>query len=103
MRKLSLPAWARAADISDLLKLSVPIAITRMSMMLMGITDAIVLGQYAPGELPYILNSWLPMGVSIGFGMGLLLGTQVLTSELIGIGRKADTGRIFRPCAGRCW
>ena len=96
MRKLSLPAWARAADISDLLKLSVPIAITRMSMMLMGITDAIVLGQYAPGELPYILNSWLPMGVSIGFGMGLLLGTQVLTSELIGIGRKADTGRIFR-------
>lgn len=96
MRKLSLPAWARAADISDLLRLSVPIAITRMSMMLMGITDAIVLGQYAPGELPYILNSWLPMGVSIGFGMGLLLGTQVLTSELIGIGRKADTGRIFR-------
>jgi MATE family multidrug resistance protein len=96
MRKLNLPAWARAADISDLLKLSVPIAITRMSMMLMGITDAIVLGQYAPGELPYILNSWLPMGVSIGFGMGLLLGTQVLTSELIGLGRKADTGRVFR-------
>ena len=96
MRKFSLPAWVRPADISDLLKLSVPIAITRMSMMLMGITDAIVLGQYAPGELPYILNSWLPMGVSIGFGMGLLLGTQVLTSELIGIGRKADTGRIFR-------
>ncbi len=96
MQTFSLPAWARPADISDLLKLSVPIAITRMSMMLMGITDAIVLGQYAPAELPYILNSWLPMGVSIGFGMGLLLGTQVLTSELIGIGRKEDTGRVFR-------
>ena len=65
-------------------------------MMLMGITDAIVLGQYAPGELPFILNSWLPMGVSLGFGMGLLLGTQVLTSELLGIGHKAETGRIFR-------
>ena len=67
MRTLSLPAWARPADISDLLKLSVPIAITRMSMMLMSMTDAVVLGQYAPGELPYILNSWLPIGVSLGF------------------------------------
>ena len=65
-------------------------------MMLMGITDAIVLGQYAPGQLPFILNSWLPIGVSLGFGMGMLLGTQVLTSELLGIGHKAETGRIFR-------
>ncbi|MFH1518031.1 MAG: MATE family efflux transporter [Pseudomonadota bacterium] len=96
MARAGWPAWARASDISDLLRLSVPIAISRMSMMLMGITDAIVLGQYAPGELPFILNSWLPMGVSLGFGMGLLLGTQVLTSELLGIGHKAETGRIFR-------
>lgn len=96
MARAGWPAWARASDISDLLRLSVPIAISRMSMMLMGITDAIVLGQYAPGELPFILNSWLPMGVSLGFGMGLLLGTQVLTSELLGTGHKAQTGRIFR-------
>jgi MATE family multidrug resistance protein len=96
MARAGWPAWARASDISDLLRLSIPIAITRMSMMLMGITDAIVLGQYSPGELPFILNSWLPIGVSLGFGMGLLLGTQVLTSELLGIGHKAETGRIFR-------
>ena len=96
MARAGWPAWARASDISDLLRLSVPIAISRMSMMLMGITDAIVLGQYAPGQLPFILNSWLPIGVSLGFGMGMLLGTQVLTSELLGIGHKAETGRIFR-------
>ena len=96
MARAGWPAWARASDISDLLRLSVPIAISRMSMMLMGITDAIVLGQYAPGQLPFILNSWLPIGVSLGFGMGMLLGTQVLTSELLGVGHKAETGRIFR-------
>jgi multidrug resistance protein, MATE family len=96
MRTLSLPAWARPADISDLLKLSVPIAITRMSMMLMSMTDAVVLGQYAPGELPYILNSWLPIGVSLGFSIGILLGIQVLTSELLGTGRAGASGRIFR-------
>ena len=91
-----LPAWARPSDIADLMRLSVPIAISRMAMMLMGVTDAIVLGQYAPGELVYVLNAWLPMGISLGLGLGILLGVQVLTSELLGTGREADSGRIFR-------
>ena len=91
-----LPAWARPSDIADLMRLSVPIAISRMAMMLMGVTDAIVLGQYAPGELAYVLNAWLPMGISLGLGLGILLGVQVLTSEQLGVGREKDSGRIFR-------
>jgi MATE family multidrug resistance protein len=91
-----LPAWARPSDIADLMRLSVPIAISRMAVMLMGVTDAIVLGQYAPGELAYVLNAWLPMGISLGLGLGILLGVQVLTSELLGVGREKDSGRIFR-------
>jgi len=96
MTKSRLPAWARPADIADLMRLSVPIAISRMAMMLMGLTDAIVLGQYAPDELAYVLNAWLPMGISLGLGLGILLGVQVLTSELLGVGKEADSGRIFR-------
>lgn len=91
-----LPAWARPSDVADLMRLSVPIAISRMAMMLMGVTDAIVLGQFAPAELAYVLNAWLPMGVSLGLGLGILLGVQVLTSELLGVGREKDSGRIFR-------
>ena len=90
------PAWMRATDIADLLRLSVPIAVSRMSMMLMSLTDAIVLGQNAPGELPYVLNSWLPIGISLGFGMGILLGVQVLTSECVGRGERQESARIFR-------
>ncbi len=95
-----LPAWARGTDILDLLRLSVPIAVSRMSMMLMALTDAIVLGQAAEGELPFVLNSWLPMGISLGLGMGLLLGVQVLTSEMMGQGRGHESGRIFRRGLG---
>lgn len=91
-----LPAWARAKDIADLLRLSVPIAVSRMAVMLMGLTDAIVLGQYAPEELAFVLSAWLPIGVSLGFGMGILLGVQVLTSRLLGVGLEAGSGRIFR-------
>lgn len=96
MSRRAWPAWMRAGDIADLLRLSVPIAISRMSMMLMSLTDAIVLGQNAPGELPYVLNSWLPIGVSLGFGMGILLGVQVLTSEFVGRGEPRESARVFR-------
>lgn len=96
MFKRGLPAWMRASEIIDLLRLSGPIAISRASVMCMALTDAIMLGQYAHGELAFVLNSWLPMGVSLGFGMGILLGVQVLTSELMGVGDEAQSGRIFR-------
>jgi len=96
MTQRAWPAWARASEIIDLLRLSGPIAISRAAMMLMGITDAIVLGQMAPGELPFVLNSWLPIGVSLGLGTGILIGVQVLTSELMGVNREQESGRIFR-------
>ena len=97
-QKRAWPAWARADEITDLLRLSVPIAISRMSVMLMSLTDAIVLGQVKGQEyeLAFVLNSWLPIGISLGLGMGLLLGVQVMTSELIGQGQQQATGRVFR-------
>ncbi|MEM9667740.1 MAG: MATE family efflux transporter [Pseudomonadota bacterium] len=96
MSRRGRPAWLRGSEIFDLLRLSGPIAISRMSMMLMALTDAIVLGQVAEGDLPFILNSWLPMGICLGMGMGLLLGVQVLTSELMGQGKEGESGRIVR-------
>lgn len=96
MTQRAWPAWARASEIVDLLRLSVPIAVSRMSMMLMSVTDAIVLGQFDESELPFVLNSWLPIGIALGLGMGLLLGVQVLTSELLGRNEAQHSGRIFR-------
>ncbi len=101
MTRRDWPGWMRTNDILDLLKLSVPIAISRMSWMLIALTDAIVLGQGAASELPLILNAWLPIGVSLGLGMGILLGVQVLTSELMGQAKPGETGRIFRR--GMVW
>ena len=103
MTQRAWPAWARASEILDLLRLSGPIAILRLSWMLMGLTDAIVLGQVKgqEHELAFILNSWLPIGVTLGFGMGILLGVQVLTSELVGRGEEHLSGRIFRR--GMAW
>jgi len=91
-----LPEWARPSEIVDLTRLAVPVAMSRASFMLMGLTDAIVLAWYAPGQLPLVLNGWLPSGVTMGFGMGLMLGVSVMTAELSGQGRADETGRILR-------
>ncbi len=96
MNRSRLPAWASPKDMLDLTRLAVPVAISRASFMLMSLTDAVLLGRYAPGELPFVLNGWLPIGVLFGFGMGLMIGVQVLTAELNGAGRDGETGRIFR-------
>ncbi len=103
MTQRAWPAWARASEILDLLRLSGPIAISRLSWMLMGLTDAIVLGQVKgqEHELAFILNSWLPIGITLGFGMGILLGVQVLTSEMVGRGQAHLSGRVFRR--GMLW
>jgi MATE family multidrug resistance protein len=90
------PAWVRPSAIVDLLRLATPIAISRASMMLMGLTDTIILSQNAAGELPYILNSWFPIGIFLGMSMGLLLGVSILTAEMSGRGDRKNTGRIFR-------
>ena len=103
MTQRAWPAWARASEILDLLRLSGPIAISRLAWMLMGLTDAIVLGQIKgqEHELAFILNSWLPIGITLGFGMGILRGVQVLTSEMVGRGEEHLSGRIFRR--GMAW
>ncbi len=90
------PEWARPSEILDLTRLAVPVAMSRASFMLMGLTDAIILAWYAPGQLPLVLNGWLPSGVTMGFGMGLMLGVSVMTAELSGQGRASETGRIVR-------
>ncbi|MEM9054277.1 MAG: multidrug transporter, partial [Pseudomonadota bacterium] len=103
MTQRAWPAWARASEIQEHLRLSGPIAISPQSWLLIGRADAIVLGQVKgqEHELAFILNSWLPIGVTLGFGMGILLGVQVLTSELVGRGEQHLSGRIFRR--GMAW
>jgi len=91
-----LPEWARPSEIVDLTRLATPVAMSRASFMLMGLTDAIILAWYAPGQLPLVLNGWLPSGVTMGFGMGLMLGVSVMTAELSGQGKAEETGRILR-------
>jgi MATE family multidrug resistance protein len=93
---MRLPSYLNRRDIVDLARLATPVALSRTSFMLMGLTDAVILARHAPGQLPHILNAFLPVGVAMGFGLGLMVGVQVLTAEMTGAGRDLETGRIIR-------
>ncbi len=92
----NLPAWAQPDQVVDLLRLAFPVALSRLSLPLMSVTDAVVLGRMQQLEVPYISISWLLMSVGLAAGMGLLQGVQVFTAELNATGQYHNTGRVFR-------
>jgi MATE family multidrug resistance protein len=82
--------------LAALLRLARPIIVSRLAIMMMGLCDVIVVGQYAAEELAYQSLGWAPTGVVLVTAIGLLLGVQILTARHIGEGRKALAGAVWR-------
>jgi MATE family multidrug resistance protein len=80
----------------ELLKLAGPNVLSRLGIMAMGLTDAIVVGHYSAVELGYHALGWAPTVTVLVAGIGLLLGVQVLTARHIGAGRPERTGPVLR-------
>lgn len=83
-------------SLRELFKLASPVVLSRLGIMAMGLTDAIVVGHYSSVELGYHALGWAPTMVVLTTGVGLLMGVQVLTAQLTGEGRPADAGGVLR-------
>ncbi|MGL6043090.1 MAG: MATE family efflux transporter [Sandaracinobacteroides sp.] len=93
-----ISSTSRAPDgtYRELLKLAGPNVVSRLGIMAMGLTDAIVVGQYSAVELGYHSLGWAPTVTVLVAGIGLLIGVQVLTARMIGAGQPERTGAILR-------
>ncbi len=80
----------------ELLRLAGPNVLSRLGIMAMGITDAIVVGHYSAVELGYHALGWAPTVTVLVAGIGLLIGVQVLTARHIGAGHPERTGAVLR-------
>ena len=87
-------------ELAELLKLSGPVVISRLGIMAMGLSDAIVVGRYSATELGYHALGWAPSSVIVTMAIGLLTGVQVMTARAIGEGRLHDTGAVLRRGLG---
>lgn len=95
-----LPAEGRAdvvrKETAELLKLSWPVVLARLGIMVMGLSDAIVVGRYSAVELGYHALGWAPTSVIVTMVVGLLTGVQVMTARRIGEGRRDLAGAVLR-------
>jgi MATE family multidrug resistance protein len=83
-------------EVAKLLKLSGPVVISRLGIMAMGLTDAIVVGRYSAEQLGFHALAWAPTAVVVTMAIGLLSGIQVMTARAIGEGRRHETGAVLR-------
>ena len=83
-------------DLVRLLTLSGPVVLSRLGIMAMGLSDAIVVGNYSAVQLGYHALAWAPTSVILTMAIGLLSGVQVMTARAIGEGRRERTGAVLR-------
>ncbi|HYE47836.1 MAG TPA: MATE family efflux transporter [Caulobacter sp.] len=84
------------ADLGELLRLAGPVVMARLGIMVMGLTDAIIVGRYSGEQLAFHALGWAPTSVIVTTAVGLLLGVQVMTARLVGQGRRRETGAVLR-------
>ena len=80
----------------ELLTLAWPVVLARIGIMTMGLTDAIVVGNYSSTELAYSSLALAPTSIMVTTAVGLLLGVQVMTARRIGEGRRDEAGAVLR-------
>src|SRR5580692_1130292 len=90
------PAGLVRSDLARLLTLAGPVVFSRLGIMTMGLTDAIVVGRYSPVQLGYHALAWSPTSIAVTVSIGLLTGTQVMTARAIGEGRRHAAGAVLR-------
>ncbi|MCA6285198.1 MAG: MATE family efflux transporter, partial [Phenylobacterium sp.] len=83
-------------DLAALFTLAWPVVISRLGMMTMGVSDAIVVGRYSAVQLGWHAMAWAPSTVVLVVGTALLGGVQVMTARAIGEGRPEQTGAVLR-------
>ncbi|HZZ35579.1 MAG TPA: MATE family efflux transporter [Caulobacteraceae bacterium] len=83
-------------DLAELLRLAWPVVFARVGIMTMGLTDALVVGQYSAVQLGYHALGWAPTAVVLTVGLGLISGVQVMASRALGEGRLHEAGAVLR-------
>ena len=91
----ALSLQTRAA-LKDLLHLAWPVVLARIGIMTMGLTDAIVVGNFASRELAFHSLAWAPHSIIVVTAVGLLFGVQVMTARMLGEGRREEVGAVLR-------
>ena len=85
-----------APHLRALAALAAPVVLSRLGVMLMGLTDTIIVGHFSANELAYLALAWAPTMVVLTTAIGLLTSVQVLAAQRMGEGHEEQTGAVLR-------
>lgn len=71
------PRGVIVSDLIELLRLAGPVVLSRLGIMVMGLTDAIVVGHFSAQQLGFHAMAWAPTSVFVTVTVGLLVGNCV--------------------------
>lgn len=83
-------------DLAELMTLAWPVVLSRLGIMAMGLSDALVVGRFSAVQLGYHALAWAPTSVVVTMAVGLLSGVQVMTARAVGQGRRQAVGAVLR-------
>jgi len=78
------------------LKLALPVMFSRAGLLVLAAVDSAMTGHASATELAYYALAAAPQIFTMLIGIGLLLGTVVLTAQAEGAGRSRETGIVWR-------
>ncbi len=78
------------------LRLALPVMLSRAGVLLLAVVDTAMTGRAGADQLAYYGIAMAPQIFVLLIGIGLLLGTVVLTAQAEGAGRPEDCGSIWR-------
>ncbi len=90
------PRLRAPQGLGELLSLAWPVVLARIGVMVMGLTDAIVVGRHSAEQLGWHALGWAPTSIVLTTSVGLLMGVQVMTARHLGEGRPEATGGVLR-------
>ena len=83
-------------QVSQLVRLAVPIIVARSGIVLMMAVDIIMVGHFSTHELAYQAIGLALIMPMVVIGMGLLMGTLVICANCYGAGQYQECGKAWR-------
>ncbi len=83
-------------DLRDMLRLALPVVISQLGMMLMGVVDTVMVGHYSATDLAAVALGNLYFVSVYAFGLGVLMSLDPLVSQAVGSGDRSAVVRAVQ-------
>ncbi len=87
--------------IRETVALAAPVTVGRIGILVLVAVDTAMTGHAGASELAYYAVGLAPQVTMVLIGVGLLMGTVVLTAQAAGAGRERECGAVWRVALGQ--